>query len=117
YAMDFTESLDYPSSQKFVTALKAANPSVKHVYDYNAVGYDAVQFIAKAIAASGDASRDGVLKGAQTVSQKGFDGAMGPIKFTDPDNRDITVPGVVVEWQNGEEKILTKGDPSKTVQP
>jgi branched-chain amino acid transport system substrate-binding protein len=117
YALDFTETLDYPSSKAFVTAFKAANPSAKHVYGYNAVGYDAVQFIAKAIAASGDASRDGVLKGAQMVSQTGFDGALGPIKFTDPDKRDISVPGVVVEWQGGAEKIIQKGDQTKLVQP
>jgi branched-chain amino acid transport system substrate-binding protein len=117
YAVDYTQDLDFPSSQKFVKAYKAKYPKLTP-YGYNASGYDAVKFIALAIKASGDASRDGILKGAQTVaSGKGFDGAVGPAKFTDPDHRDIAAPGALVEWRNGRENLLKAGDPNQIVQP
>lgn len=116
YALDYTQQLDYPSSKAFTALYKKANPSLVP-YGYNGSGYDAVRFLARAIRASGDASRDGVLKGMQMVaSSGGFDGAAGPTRFTTPDNRDIATPGVVVEWQ-GREVMVTRGDPSKLVQP
>jgi branched-chain amino acid transport system substrate-binding protein len=117
YAVDYTQDLKSPSSQKFVQAFKAKYPK-NTPYGYNATGYDAIQFIAAAIKASGDASREGVLKGAQEVSSSGnFEGAVGPAKFTDPDHRDLAAAGALVEWRNGRENLLKPGDPNETVQP
>lgn len=118
YAVDFTEDLakEFPSSQKFVDAYKKENPKLTP-YGYNASGYDAVKFLAEAIKASGDASREGVLEGMQQVSSKGgFDGAVGPVTFTDPDGRDIAVPGALVEWTDGRETLVQAGNPDETVQ-
>jgi branched-chain amino acid transport system substrate-binding protein len=117
YSVDYTQDLDFPSSQKFVAAYKAKYPDLP-AYGYNATGYDAVKFIAQAIKASGDASRDGVLKGAQQVASSGkFEGAVGPAKFTDPDHRDIAAAGALVEWRDGKEHLITAGDPNQLVQP
>jgi branched-chain amino acid transport system substrate-binding protein len=118
YAVDFTEDLaeQYPSSKQFVDAYKKANPDLVP-YGYNASGYDAVKFLAEAIKASGDASREGVLKGMQQISQgSGFDGAVGPVKFTDPDQRDVAAPGALVEWRNGRETLLEPGNADELVQ-
>jgi branched-chain amino acid transport system substrate-binding protein len=119
YAVDFTEDLadEFPSSKSFVEAYKKAYPDAP-AYGYNATGYDAVKFVAEAIKASGDASREGVLEGMQKVAGGGgFDGAVGPLKLTDPDNRDVAAPGALVEWRDGREHLLTAGDPSQLVQP
>ncbi len=118
YAVDFTEDLaaEFPSSKAFVDAYKKANPKLTP-YGYNASGYDAVKFLAEAIKASGDASREGILEGMKKVSSGGgFDGAVGPVKFTDPDGRDVAVPGALVEWTNGREKLVTPGNPDEIVQ-
>lgn len=116
YAVDYTQDLDFPSSKAFVKAYKAKHPKLAP-YGYNASAYDAVKFLALSIKASGDASRDGVLKGMQKVaSGGGFDGAVGPIKFVDPDGRDISAPGALVEWRDGRENLVQAGDPKQTVQ-
>jgi ABC-type branched-subunit amino acid transport system substrate-binding protein len=101
-----------------VEAFRKANPEQDQVYNYNAAGYDAMMFFANALAKAPDGSREGVLKGMQAVAAEGgFDGAAGPIKFVEPDNRDVTVPGVVVEWRDGKENLISQGDPAKEVQP
>lgn len=118
YAVDFTADLakEYPSSQAFVDAYEKENPKLTP-YGYNASGYDAVKFLAEAIAASGDASREGVLKGMQQVaSGEGFEGAVGPVRFTDPDHRDVAAPGALVEWRDGRENLLKPGNPDELVQ-
>lgn len=118
YGVDFTEDLakEYPSSKQFVDAYKKEYPDAP-AYGYNASGYDAVKFLAEAIKASGDASREGILKGMQQVSQGGgFDGAVGPVKFTDPDQRDVAAPGALVEWRDGREQLLKAGNPDELVQ-
>lgn len=117
YAVDYTSDLDFPSSKKFVAAFKAKYPK-QQAFGYNASGWDAIQFIAQALKASGEATREGMLKGAQMVSKSGkFEGAVGPAKFTEPDNRDLAAAGALVEWRGGKEKLLKAGDPSQVVQP
>ena len=117
YAVDYTSDLDFPSSKKFVDAFKAKYPN-QQAFGYNASGWDAIQFIAQSLKASGEATREGMLKGAQMVSKSGeFEGAVGPAKFTEPDNRDLAAAGALVEWRGGKEKLLKAGDPNQVVQP
>lgn len=103
YPIDFFYQSTDPSTQKFVAAYKAkydgANPT-----NYPAERYDALWFIARALKEAGTTDRAAVQKAMDKVAQHGFGGAMGELTF---DNRDLRVPGVLVEW-NGEQEVLAK---------
>lgn len=117
YAVDYNPGLTFPSAQAFTKLFESKNPGTVP-NGYNATGYDAVNEFAHAIALSGDASRDGVQKGMQMlVKTGGIHGAIGPEKFTGVGNRDVSVAGVLVVWQNGKENIVKVGDPNLTMQP
>jgi branched-chain amino acid transport system substrate-binding protein len=66
--------------------------------NFNAEGYDAVLFLAKAIeAGSGTPSRSSIREGMATVAAEGFDGVLGKITF---DGRDERVGGVELQWDS-----------------
>ncbi|MFH5821845.1 ABC transporter substrate-binding protein [Georgenia sp. AZ-5] len=70
---------------------------------YAAEGYDAVWWIARAIKASGDSSREGIKEGLQQVAGEGFEGAMGALTF---EGNDMRVPGVLVRWDGSAEQLV-----------
>ncbi len=70
--------------------------------NYAAEGYDAMWMMARGIKAAGELTREGLQAGLDKVAAEGFEGAMGPLTF---DNRDLRVPGVVVQW-DGTKEIL-----------
>lgn len=101
YPVPFSVALADESSTAFTKAFKAKfnkNPN-----PYNADGYDAMWWIARAIKASGDSSREGIQEGLQKVAAEGYEGAMGKVTF---EGNDARVPGALVRWDNGAETLV-----------
>ncbi len=94
----FDPNVQYPSTQKFVQAYKAKFN--KAPTQFGAEGYDGLWLLARGLKQANSADRDALRKGMEEVSQQGFDGAQGPLKF---ENRDIRAPGVVLEVKDGKE--------------
>ena len=108
YPMDYTPGLTYPSSQAFTKAFEAAHPGATP-NAYNAEGYDTITFLAKAIKAASAPTRAGLLAGMQVAASAGFAGAVGPLKWFGPGDKNVTTPGVLVKWENGAETVAALG--------
>jgi len=76
-----------------------------------AQGYDAMWWIARAIKASGSATRDGIQQGLQRVARAGFEGAMGKLTF---EGNDMRVRGALVRWNGSSEVLLQNSADSHT---
>lgn len=101
YPVPFSVAMENEASVAFAEAFKEkfdkdANP-------YNADGYDAMWWIAKAIKASGDSSREGIREGLEKVAAEGYAGAMGEVTF---EGNDARIPGTVVRWEDGGEVLV-----------
>jgi branched-chain amino acid transport system substrate-binding protein len=105
YPVDFTAKTPLAGGKKFAAAYKAGTG--QDAVNFTAEGYDAVRAIVEAVKVSnGDVSREGIHKALLAVTQKGYVGAAGPISFV---NRDARVPGILVAWEGGPEKIISAG--------
>lgn len=102
YPVPFSAALEGKSSVEFTKAFKAKYD--KKPDPYNADGYDAMWWIARAIKASGDSSREGIREGLETVAEEGFSGAIGDITFED--GHDARIKGSLVKWQDGKEILV-----------
>ncbi|MCW2527791.1 MAG: hypothetical protein JWM76_2651 [Pseudonocardiales bacterium] len=100
---DFTADLPTKSSQDFVTAYKAKySGEVPNLFAAEA--YDAMWFLARGIKQANSADRDAIQKGLAAVAVKGWDGAVGALKF---DGNDLRVSGVMAGW-DGSKEIAVK---------
>lgn len=98
YPLDFSPQTDREVGKRLVAEFgKDANT-------YSASGYDAALMIAEGLRNAKDTSRDGMLAGLTAAAEKGFEGASGPLQF---ENRDARVPGVLIEWRDGKEHVVT----------
>ncbi|MDP3968285.1 MAG: ABC transporter substrate-binding protein [Nocardioides sp.] len=101
YPVPYSTAMEAEGSVAFTEAFeekfgKDANP-------YNADGYDAMWWIARAIEASGDSSREGIREGLEQVASEGYSGAMGDVTF---EGNDARVPGALVRWEDGAETLV-----------
>lgn len=101
YPVDFSAAQQDPHAKKFVEAYR--NEFGELPQTYAAEGYDAVWWIAHAIKASGDSSREGIRDGLELVAREGFTGAMGEITF---EGNDMRVPGVLARWDGNQEAVI-----------
>ncbi|MFC4001261.1 ABC transporter substrate-binding protein [Prauserella oleivorans] len=101
YPTDFSPAQTSPVAQRFVEAFTARFGERPDTYA--AEGYDAMWWIARAIKASGSASREGIKRGLQKVAREGFEGVMGEITFA---GNDMRVPGVLVRWNGQAEELV-----------
>ncbi|TYL46366.1 ABC transporter substrate-binding protein [Nocardioides sp. BGMRC 2183] len=101
YPVPYSTAMDTESSVAFTEAFRKKFD--KEPNPYNADGYDAMWWIARAIEASGDSSREGIREGLVQIAEEGYDGAMGEVTF---EGNDARVEGVLVEWQNGKERLV-----------
>lgn len=101
YPVPFSVALDAESSVAFTEAFREKFD--KDPNPYNADGYDAMWWIARAIKASGDSSREGIREGLEQVASEGYAGAMGEVTF---EGNDARVPGALVQWQDGKETLV-----------
>lgn len=90
-----------PSMQKFFTAYQQQYG--KDAYAFAAQGYDAVWAVARAAKNAGCTSRSCIQKGLTQLMKTGFDGALGPLKFSD---RNAVGPGAIVEIKEGKETFV-----------
>jgi branched-chain amino acid transport system substrate-binding protein len=103
YATDYTAGLPGAVNKAF-TSLYAKMYGAGQPSDFTAEGYDAVWFAARALKLADSTNRSKVLAALQSVAKTGFEGAVGKVTF---ENRIEQVPGVLVEWENGKETLLT----------
>lgn len=101
YPVPFSTAFDAESSTTFTEAFRAKYD--KDPNPYNADGYDAMWWIARAIKASGDSSREGIRDGLAEIAGEGYDGAMGAVTF---EGNDARVSGALVRWQDGGESLV-----------
>jgi branched-chain amino acid transport system substrate-binding protein len=119
YTVQYHPDFPYPKSKAFTKAFTKAYPGVVPT-GYAATGYDAIIELATAISKSGSgtATRATILKGMQALGQTGtFQSASGPLKFVDPDSRDVAGGGAIVQWENGKEHLVLLGKPGLEQQP
>ncbi|HEY8546728.1 MAG TPA: ABC transporter substrate-binding protein [Acidimicrobiales bacterium] len=97
WSTPFNPASDLETPQKFTAAFEEANGKAPN--HFNATGYDALWFVARA-AVEGGTSREGVAAGLQAVADEGFEGAQGALTFTD---RDARVEPTVMQINGGVE--------------
>lgn len=102
YPVDFSAAQQDPHAKEFVEAYR--NEFGELPQTYAAEGYDAVWWIAHAIKASGDSSREGIRDGLELMAREGFTGAMGEITF---EGNDMRVPGVLARWDGNQEAVIS----------
>jgi branched-chain amino acid transport system substrate-binding protein len=103
WATDFTPLMKTPLAENFVSAFKAANGG-KLPDNFAAEAYDAVYFIARAIAKTSDTSRSGIDNALSALTKTGFDGVCGHLTFAGHDERQ---PGTLIRWENGQQVPFT----------
>lgn len=102
---NFNADQDVESSQAFVEAFEAKYDGETPT-NYSAEAYDAMWFIARAIAEADSADRAAVQGAMSSLAEQGFDGAQGPITF---EGNDARVPGTLVRWDGTQEVPFEAG--------
>ncbi|WP_262106595.1 ABC transporter substrate-binding protein [Arthrobacter sp. Marseille-P9274] len=103
YPVDFSATQESELAVKFIEGFKEKYGKAPD--QYAAEGYDSMWWLARAIKASGDSSREGIQKGLKQVASEGFEGVMGDLSF---EGNDIRVNGVLVEWDGSKEQLVTE---------
>lgn len=102
WPVDFSSMMAGDAAKKFVESYTAAYGETP--MNYAAESYDAMWFLAKSLKAAGSADRTKLQAGMDEVAAKPFTGALGEnLNFKD---RDLEVPGVVVQWDGTKEVFL-----------
>jgi branched-chain amino acid transport system substrate-binding protein len=76
---------------------------------YSAEAYDAVYYAAQALKQAGSTNASAITQQLVAIGQLGFDGVLGHVTVT---NGQETVPGYLVQWQNGAATILPSSSSS-----
>ena len=97
YTTNFSADLETASSKKFIDAWTKTHDG-KEPSNFNAEGYDAMWFVARAIKEAGSVDRDEVRDAMESVAKGGLEGAQGQLAF---DGRDARTDGLIVEWRDG----------------
>ncbi len=93
------------SSQTFVEAFQAEYG--EEPTNYSAEAYDAMWFLARAIAEADSADRGAVQQAMADLAAEGFDGAQGSVTF---EGNDARVSGVLVRWDGAAEVPFELGE-------
>jgi branched-chain amino acid transport system substrate-binding protein len=101
FAPELADSPDAPSSTKDFVANWTKEFGTPPD-NFNAEGYDAIYLIAQALAEADSTDREKVRDAMQKITEEGFDGAQGSLKF---DERDARVSPVTLEWTGGGQKV------------
>jgi branched-chain amino acid transport system substrate-binding protein len=97
WAADFAPFMTNPSSRKFTKAWRAAKKT--DPLNFNAEGYDAVWFLARALKSANTLNRAKVRDAMEAITKVGMTGAVGKIVFKR--THDAYVDGVLLQWVNG----------------
>lgn len=101
---DFTPTQSGASTEAFVIAFEAEYGEAPD--NFAAEGYDAMWFLARALAEADSVDRAALREAMATVAAEGFDGAQGELSF---DGNDLRVPGVLVRWDGEREVAVGAG--------
>lgn len=101
YPVDFSSGTTAAKGAAFVEAFTAEYGDAPD--GFAASGYEGASLIVAALAEAEAFTRDAVLAALTAVTDRGFDGVTGAIKF---ENRDARVPGLLVEWRDGKENVI-----------
>ncbi|SEO54295.1 ABC transporter substrate-binding protein [Trujillonella endophytica] len=93
------------SSQTFVEAFRAEYD--EDPTNYSAEAYDAMWFLARAIAEADSADRGAVQQAMTDLAGEGFEGAQGSVTF---EGNDARVDGVLVRWDGAAEVPFELGE-------
>jgi branched-chain amino acid transport system substrate-binding protein len=102
YAEDYNPGGTTPSAKQFESGYKAATGSLPN--NFTAEGYDMAYFIGRALLAATSNTSSGIVAGMTKVTQTGFDGAVGAVKF---DGHQEVVSGVLVRWADGKSTTIS----------
>lgn len=101
YPVDFAATTNAPVGKEFVA--KWEQKFGKDANTYSAAGYDAALMLVEGLKKAEGYEREQIKEGLTAVTQTGFEGAAGSIKF---ENRDARVPGLLVEYRDGKEVVI-----------
>lgn len=101
---NFNAGQDAESTQAFVEAFEAEYD--ESPTNYSAEAYDAMWFLARAIAEADSADRAAVQQAMADLAAEGFDGAQGAVTF---DGNDARVEGTLVRWDGAAEVPFEAG--------
>lgn len=102
YPIDFSAATKSAVGKGFVEAYTAKFGKTPDTFA--ASGWDGASMVVEALKSAKSFDRETLQAALATVSQSGFDGAAGKVRF---ENRDARVDGVMVRWQGGAETLLT----------
>jgi branched-chain amino acid transport system substrate-binding protein len=102
YGEDYNVGGTTDIAKKFESGYKTATGQEPN--NFSAEGYDEAYFIGRALVAAKSKSPSDVVASMKQIAAKGFDGAVGPIKFEGNDER---VAGVLVQWANGKQTTIS----------
>jgi branched-chain amino acid transport system substrate-binding protein len=97
WAADYAPWLTAPSAVKFTKAWRTQYK--EDPLNFNAEGYDAVYFLARALLLGQTTDREKLRNAMQAVTRKGMEGAVGQINFLR--TQDAYVTGTLLQWVNG----------------
>lgn len=100
YPLDFAAVTDTLSGKAFVEAYR--NKYGEDPDTFAASGYDGASMAILGIKNAKSFDRDAIRASLQALSEKGFDGAVGPLRF---EGRDARVKGLMVAWRDGREVL------------
>ncbi|NKQ55802.1 amino acid ABC transporter substrate-binding protein [Amycolatopsis sp. K13G38] len=103
WATDFNVADSSPETQNFVSRYR--QKFGEDPMNYAAESYDSIWMLARALKQGNSADRQELQKALDAVAGTGFDGAEGKLKFT---NRDLRLPGLLVQWDGKKEALLSK---------
>jgi branched-chain amino acid transport system substrate-binding protein len=103
WSADFAPFATTPqSSVDFITAWKAAKSA--DPLSFNAEGYDAVWFVARALKNAQSLDRAKVRDAMDAITKEGMPAAVGDLTFV---GHDAKVPGVLNQWLDGKPAEVT----------
>jgi len=103
WATDFNVADQSPATQNFVARYR--QKFGEDPMNYAAESYDSIWMLARALKQGNSADRQALQKALDAVAGTGFDGAEGKLTFT---NRDLRLPGLLVQWDGQKEALLNK---------
>jgi len=101
FLQPFHPDLPYDSTKRFVQLFQ--NRYNKAPTVFHALGYDGMWMVARAVKAAGCISAECLQRGLTQVASQEFDGAQGPLRFSE---RDATGAGTVTEVKGGKEVLV-----------
>jgi len=100
YPTQWVPEVESEESAKFVERYEEMFPDSTPIYTAMD-GYEAIKFLALALAEAESTDRKAVLDGLQTVAKTGFESPSGDVTFAGDEGRLKVTPGIIVSFEGG----------------